>query len=89
MAQAISANADTVTNTETGLCPDCTSGFTFQGTPKGVERKIGPFATVYVASPENEANPQAAIVLFTDIFGLNVHLYRKAELCGMLLICPR
>jgi carboxymethylenebutenolidase len=49
-------------------CPDCTSGNLLPGTPKGTEEN-----GVYFAKGSNqEDTKEKAVLVFTDIFGLDV-----------------
>lgn len=48
-------------------CPDCTSGNSLPGSPKGVEEN-----GVYLAKGSNQAATDKAIVILTDIFGLSI-----------------
>ncbi|KAG6833266.1 hypothetical protein H0H87_009441 [Tephrocybe sp. NHM501043] len=51
------------------LTPDCIKGVTFEGTPKGVMKKINGVNT-YVAKAHHPADKERALLLLTDIFGL-------------------
>ena len=49
-------------------CPDCTTGNLLPGTPKGTEEN-----GAYLAKGSNQEDTKdKAVVLFTDIFGLDV-----------------
>jgi len=71
-ALAMASTSEHEQTTATGLCDNCVTGHVFSGTPTGTEKKIGPFDTVYVAQPAEVKHPAAAIVFFTDVFGLKV-----------------
>ena len=71
-----------------GPCDNCVKGHVFSGTPTGTEKKIGPYDTVYVAQPANVKQPAAAIVLFTDVFGLKVGT-TLSELMQMHMLTAR
>ncbi|KZT43068.1 alpha/beta-hydrolase [Sistotremastrum suecicum HHB10207 ss-3] len=58
------------------LCPDCIKGVKHEGTPTGKVEKIAG-VDVYVALPENNANPDKAILFLPDVFG---HALPNAQL---------
>jgi hypothetical protein len=74
-AAQTAAASDTGVGAESqaGFCEKCFTGFKLDGQPAGRDTKIGPFTT-YIAEPAQNANPEVAVVFWTDVFGLNVSL---------------
>jgi dienelactone hydrolase len=70
---------DALSRRVTGFCENCLNVYDFPGTPTGTQVTIGG-KSVYKASPQltsnagsTSTNPQNAIILLTDAFGMTAH----------------